>query len=66
MTLIKGNQDRESHNIRQGDVFKASAGTVVYLINKSNNQRLHIAKLLQPVSTPGQLEVNFLALRSLL
>ncbi|ONK74342.1 uncharacterized protein A4U43_C03F5250 [Asparagus officinalis] len=56
ITKIRGNQDRESHDIKQGDVLKISAGTVVYLINKSNNQKLQLAKILQPVSTPGQSE----------
>lgn len=48
---------RESFNIRQGDLFRIKAGTTTYMINRDNNERLVLAKLIQPVNTPGQFEV---------
>ena len=48
---------RESFNLKLGDVMRIPAGTTVYLINRSNNEKLVIVKLLQPVSTPGHFEV---------
>lgn len=48
---------RNSFNIRAGDVIRVHAGTTAYLINRDNNEKLVIAKLLNPVSTPGQFEV---------
>lgn len=48
---------RESFNIREGDIFRIRAGTTAYLVNKDNNERLVLAKLIQPVNTPGNFEV---------
>ncbi|CAN4093697.1 unnamed protein product [Withania somnifera] len=50
---------RNSFNIRPGDVIRVHAGTTVYLINRDNNEKLFIAKLLRPVFTPGQFEQFF-------
>ncbi|XP_009786980.1 vicilin Cor a 11.0101-like [Nicotiana tabacum] len=50
---------RNSFNIRAGDVIRVHAGTTAYLINRDNNEKLVIAKLLNPVSTPGQFEHFF-------
>ena len=50
---------RESFNLKLGDVMRIPAGTTVYLINRSNNKKLVIVKLLQPVSTPGHFEAFF-------
>ncbi|KAJ6796429.1 putative acrosin [Iris pallida] len=50
------NIKRESHNIRKGDIIRVQAGTVFYIINNSNNQKLQIVMLVQPVSVPGQFE----------
>ncbi|KAL7126632.1 hypothetical protein ABFS83_14G201200 [Erythranthe nasuta] len=50
---------RESFNIKQGDIFRINAGTTAYLINRDSNQKLVLAKLLQPVNTPGQFEAFF-------
>ncbi|KAJ6846500.1 globulin-1 S allele-like [Iris pallida] len=52
----RNNIRRESHNIRKGDIIRVHAGTVFYIINNSNDQKLQIVKLVQPVSTPGQFE----------
>lgn len=50
---------RNSFNIRPGDVIRVHAGTTSYLINRDNNENLLIAKLLRPISTPGQFEHFF-------
>ncbi|KAM7527208.1 hypothetical protein LguiB_030618 [Lonicera macranthoides] len=50
---------RESFNLRCGDVFRVPAGITVYLINRDNREKLVLAKLLRPVSTPGQFERVF-------
>ena len=49
---------RESFNIKQGDIFRIHAGTTTYLVNRDNNERLVLVKLIQPVNTPGQFEVS--------
>lgn len=49
---------RESFNIREGDIFRIRAGTTAYLVNKDNNERLILAKIIQPVNTPGNFEVR--------
>ncbi|KAK4731973.1 hypothetical protein R3W88_024961 [Solanum pinnatisectum] len=50
---------RNSFNIGRGDVIKVCAGTTAYLINRDDNEKLVIAKLLRPVSTPGQFQHFF-------
>lgn len=50
---------RESFNLNSGDVLRVPAGVTVYLINRSNNQKLVLVKLLQPVFTPGHFEAFF-------
>lgn len=56
MSLVRKGK-RNSFNIRRGDVIKVCAGTTAYLINRDDNEKLLIAKLLRPVSTPGHFEV---------
>uniref|UniRef100_Q9SPL4 Vicilin-like antimicrobial peptides 2-2 n=1 Tax=Macadamia integrifolia TaxID=60698 RepID=AMP22_MACIN len=51
--------NRESYNLECGDVIRIPAGTTFYLINRDNNERLHIAKFLQTISTPGQYKEFF-------
>lgn len=58
ITQIRENK-RESSNVRPGDIIRIQAGTPVYMINRDDNEKLFVAKLLQPVSTPGQYEVSF-------
>ncbi|OMO77646.1 Cupin 1 [Corchorus capsularis] len=50
---------RESLNIKKGDVIWIPAGTPIYFINRDNNEKLFIVKLLKPVNIPGQHEVFF-------
>ncbi|KAG0473765.1 hypothetical protein HPP92_015622 [Vanilla planifolia] len=48
---------RESHTLRQGDILRVWAGSIIYLINKSKNQKLVIANLLRPVGNPSNVQV---------
>ncbi|GJT06465.1 vicilin-like antimicrobial peptides 2-2 [Tanacetum coccineum] len=58
ITLI--NQDsRQTHNIKRGDIFHVPSGLSVYLINRNNNERLVLAKILRTVSVPGELQTFF-------
>lgn len=54
---LNTNEKRESFNIKEGDIFRVKAGTTTYLINRDNNEKLILVKLIQPVSTPGEFEV---------
>ncbi|WP_139162132.1 cupin domain-containing protein, partial [Acinetobacter baumannii] len=58
VTLLLEN-NRESFNLRFGDIIRIPAGTPFYIINKDENQKLSIAQLIQPVSTPGHFEDFF-------
>lgn len=53
-------KQRRSYNLKQGDVLRVPAGSIVYLINSDDNEKLHILKLLQPVNTPGKFKVSVL------
>ncbi|KAI3732390.1 hypothetical protein L1987_63595 [Smallanthus sonchifolius] len=56
ITLIEGDS-RQSHNIKRGDLFPVPAGITAYLINRDNNERLVLAKILHTVSVPGELQL---------
>ncbi|WOK99107.1 cupincin-like [Canna indica] len=58
ITMLHG-ENRESHNIRRGDLMRIPAGAIVYAINRARNEKLRIAMLLRPISTPGQIEEYF-------
>ncbi|KAI3975404.1 hypothetical protein MKX01_004491 [Papaver californicum] len=58
ITMVR-QEDKEMHNLERGDVMRVPAGTVVYLVNKDNNEKLILAKLLQTVFTPGNVGVFF-------
>ncbi|XP_072955843.1 vicilin Cor a 11.0101-like [Typha angustifolia] len=51
--------DKESHEIREGDIMMIPSGLVVYLVNSDSREKLVMAKLLRPVSTPGRFEHFF-------
>lgn len=57
MNMVR-EQRRESFNIKEGDIFRIHAGTTAYLVNRDNNERLVLVKLIQPVNTPGQFQVS--------
>ncbi|KAD4584463.1 hypothetical protein E3N88_22064 [Mikania micrantha] len=56
ITLIE-EDSRQSHNIKQGDLFWVPAGITEYLINTDNNERLVLAKIIHSVSVPGELQL---------
>ncbi|KAA8543268.1 hypothetical protein F0562_021237 [Nyssa sinensis] len=59
-TISLVHQDRrESFNLQRGDVLRVPAGTTSYMINRDNNEKLVIAKLLQPVGVPGEFQPFF-------
>lgn len=51
-------EKRESFNVEHGDILRVPAGTPVYMINRDENEKLCIVKILQPVSFPGHFEVK--------
>jgi mannose-6-phosphate isomerase-like protein (cupin superfamily) len=51
-------EKRESFNVEHGDIVRVPAGTPVYMINRDENEKLCIVKILQPVSVPGHFEVK--------
>ncbi|KAL4367746.1 hypothetical protein GQ457_05G002820 [Hibiscus cannabinus] len=50
---------RRSFNIETGDIIRVRAGTPLYLINRDDNEKLFIVKLLQPVNRPDHYEVFY-------
>lgn len=56
ITLVRVNK-RHSINVEEGDIVRVEAGTSIYMINRDQNQKLVIARLLQPVNLPGHFEV---------
>ncbi|KAL2922660.1 Vicilin-like antimicrobial peptides 2-1 [Bienertia sinuspersici] len=56
MTLLK-KKNRETFNLKRGDVLMIPAGTTTYLISTHKDEKLEIAELLHPVNSPGHYEV---------
>ena len=56
MSLVYSDR-RDSFNIECGHVMVIPAGVTAYLINRGNNEKLVIVKLINPVSNPGNFEV---------
>jgi hypothetical protein len=50
-------EEKQSYQIRQGDIMKIDAGSIVYVINSDSREKLIIAKIINTVSTPGKFEV---------
>ncbi|KMT10201.1 hypothetical protein BVRB_5g119620 [Beta vulgaris subsp. vulgaris] len=50
---------RDSFNIKRGHVMVIPAGVTAYLINRGNNDKLVLVKLINPVSNPGKFESFF-------
>ncbi|KAL7105293.1 hypothetical protein ACP275_07G035000 [Erythranthe tilingii] len=50
---------RKSYNLKSGGVLWVPSGSIVYLTNNDDNERLYILKLLQPVNTPGKFKEYF-------
>jgi len=51
--------ETEKFILESGDVLAIPAGTQVYIINRDENEKLFLAMLHIPVSTPGKFEVNY-------
>ncbi|KAL5715053.1 hypothetical protein ACHQM5_016934 [Ranunculus cassubicifolius] len=58
ITLLHKN-NKETHNLKQGDIFRARAGSSLYKVNRDNNEKLNILAFEIPVNTPGQFEGFF-------
>ncbi|XP_062024244.1 vicilin Jug r 6.0101-like [Rosa rugosa] len=58
ITMVRG-EKRESHNLERGDILRVPAGTPVYIINRDDNEKLFVVKLLHPVSLPDQFETFY-------
>lgn len=52
---------KHSFNVECGDIVWIPAGTPVYIINRDENEKLFIAKLLRTVNIPGEYEVKILS-----
>ncbi|XAR61182.1 hypothetical protein NMG60_11034815, partial [Bertholletia excelsa] len=50
---------RESFNLRRGDILRIPSGTTLYMINRDDDRKLVIVKLLQPMATPGHFEAFY-------
>ncbi|XP_037491418.1 vicilin Car i 2.0101 [Jatropha curcas] len=53
--------ERRSYNLEKGDVIRIPAGATLYLINRDNNEKLNMVKLMQPVNSPGNFREYFAA-----
>ncbi|KAG9451954.1 hypothetical protein H6P81_004858 [Aristolochia fimbriata] len=51
--------NRESVEIRRGDILRIPAGTTFSIINKENNEKLRIIKFFNPVAVPGRYRAYF-------
>ncbi|RWR85368.1 Cupin 1 [Cinnamomum micranthum f. kanehirae] len=58
ITLMR-KENKESYNLRKGDILRVEAGTTHYIINRHNKEQLLIAKLLETMSVPGQVQPFF-------
>ncbi|XP_078436370.1 vicilin Cor a 11.0101-like [Wolffia australiana] len=59
LNVLREENNRESFSIRKGDIVRIRAGSMVYLINHDDNEKLYIAKILRTVSSPGVLREYF-------
>ncbi|KAK9281489.1 hypothetical protein L1049_004392 [Liquidambar formosana] len=50
---------REAFNLQTGDILRVPAGAPFYMVNKDDHEKLCVAKLIQPVFTPGHYETFF-------
>ncbi|RWR85338.1 Cupin 1 [Cinnamomum micranthum f. kanehirae] len=58
ITLMR-KENKESYNLRKGDILRVEAGTTHYIINRDNKEQLFIAKLMETISVPGQVQPFF-------
>ncbi|XP_030493178.2 vicilin Cor a 11.0101-like [Cannabis sativa] len=55
VTLLR-EEKRETFNLVEGDILNIPAGTPVYIVNRDEQEKLFIVKLINPVSLPGRFE----------
>ncbi|KAJ1294290.1 hypothetical protein BS78_01G134800 [Paspalum vaginatum] len=53
------NGERQSYTIREGHIFVAPAGAIIYLANTDGRRKLVIAKILHTISVPGKFQFFF-------
>ncbi|GMH02406.1 hypothetical protein Nepgr_004245 [Nepenthes gracilis] len=58
VTLVSP-EGRESFNVERGHIMRIPTGETVYMINRDNDEKLILVKLIRPVSTPGHFESFF-------
>ncbi|RWR85231.1 vicilin-like protein antimicrobial peptides 2-2 precursor [Cinnamomum micranthum f. kanehirae] len=58
ITLLR-KENRESYNLRRGDLLRVRAGSTAYIINNDNKEKLYIVNLFETISVPGQLQAFF-------
>ncbi|XP_063950087.1 vicilin Cor a 11.0101-like [Daucus carota subsp. sativus] len=58
VSLVRS-KGRESLSLQPGDIYRIPAGTTAYLININKTEKLEIASLIQPVSTPSKFQAFF-------
>ena len=58
ITLLR-KENKDSYNLRKGDILRVEAGTTLYIINRDNKEQLFIARLMETISVPGQFQVKF-------
>lgn len=56
MSVVYKNE-RQSFELKEGDLIRVPAGAIVYLVNSDDNERLYVLNLLQPINTPGKFKV---------
>ncbi|XP_051127764.1 vicilin Cor a 11.0101-like [Andrographis paniculata] len=50
---------RLSFNLKRGDVIRVPAGSIGYLINNDNEEKLYALNFLRPINTPGKYEAFY-------
>jgi len=50
--------ETEKFILESGDMLTIPAGTQLYIVNRDENEKLFLAMLHIPVSTPGKFEVT--------
>ncbi|KAJ8630721.1 hypothetical protein MRB53_024044 [Persea americana] len=58
ITLLR-KENKDSYNLRKGDILRVEAGTTLYIINRDNKEQLFIARLMETISVPGQFQPFF-------
>ena len=54
---VVSDEDRKSFNLECGDVIRVPVGTPIYMINRDENEKLYVVKILQTISILGHFKV---------